>query len=241
MAIQDEFTQKRAAAYVDGELSDEVRAEFERAMVQDEGLRREVAAQRALRDRIAGHFAPVVDEPVPEGLRALLGEAPQVIDFAAARARREEKKRLPAWGNFGAIAATLVVGLIAGQMVDLSGSPVASRDGQLVAQAGLERALDVQLASAQPADAAVRIGVTFREPKGAVCRSFESAAMAGIACRSDGAWQLRQTVAPEGGRASDYRQAGSANAAMMQAAQAMMAGEPLDTAAERKARDAGWR
>lgn len=244
MAIGNEDAAERVAAYVDGELDALARARFEREMANDPALRREVEAQQALRDRIAGHFAPVADEPVPDRLRALLteGDEAQVIDFSAARARREQRRRLPAWGNFGAIAATLAVGIIAGQMVDLSGGPVASRDGQLIAQGRLERALDVQLASAQPSDAKVRIGVTFREPEGALCRSFDGAGLAGIACRADGEWRLRQTFAidPAGG-ATQYRQAGSGNAAVMQAAQAMMAGAPLDAEAERKAREAGWR
>jgi hypothetical protein len=212
-------------------------------MAEDAALRSEVAAQRALRERIGGHYAPVADEPIPERLRALFGqqEEAQVIDFAAARARRDRKRLLPGWGNFSAIAATLAVGIIAGQMVDFSGNPVASRNGQLVARAELKHALDVQLASAQPSDAKVRIGVTFREPQGALCRSFESAGLAGIACRSDGNWQLRQTVAPENHAATDYRQAGSEEASVLQAAQAMMAGEPLDADAERRARESGWR
>jgi len=226
---------EQAAAYVDGELAGEALASFERAMAEDAALQREVAAQRAFRARIAGHYAPAIEEPVPARLRALL--QPDVIDFGAARARR----RLPAWGNLTAIAATLVVGVIAGQMIDLSGSPVASRDGHLVARAGLERALDVQLASAQAGDVRTRIGVTFREAGGAICRSFESAELAGIACRAGSGWQLRQTIAPETKAGTAYRQAGSGNAALMQAAQAMMAGEPMDAGAERKARDGGWR
>jgi len=244
MAIGNEDAALRVAAYVDDELDAIARARFEREMAADPALRSEVDAQRALRDRIVGHFAPVADEPVPDRLRALLtggGEA-EVIDLNAARARREQRRRLPSWGNFGAIAATLAVGIIAGQMVDLSGSPVASRDGQLVAHGGLERALDVQLASAQPQDAQVRIGVTFRDTGGALCRSFDSADLAGIACRAGDDWRLRQTFAVESaGGATQYRQAGSGDAAVMQAAQTMMAGAPLDAEAERRARDAGWR
>lgn len=244
MALSDEHAPERVAAYVDGELDGETRAAFERAMANDPVLEGEVAAQRALRERIAGHYAPVADEPIPDRLSALLTERheAEVIDLAAVRARRERRERLPGWRNFGAIAATLAVGVIAGQMVDFSGSPVASRDGQLVARAGLERALDVQLASAQPDDAKVRIGVTFREPRGSVCRSFEGPELAGIACRSGDGWRLRQTFAAEpGAGATDYRQAGSAHAGVMAAAQAMMAGDPMDGEAERKAREAGWR
>lgn len=228
-----------AAAYVDGELAGAELAAFERTMLEHPAVRAQVEAERALRDRLAGHYAPVLDEPVPDRLRAMFapeGEA-QIIDFASEKAKRQPSS--PRWLNFGAIAATLAVGMIAGQMVDLSGSPVSSRDGQLIAKAGLERALDVQLASAQPAD--VRIGVSFRDSTGAICRTFDSSALAGIACRTGDNWQLRQTVASDRKARTEYRQAGSADAAIMQAAQSMMAGEPLDAAAERKAREAGWR
>lgn len=228
-----------AAAYVDGELVGAELAAFERTMLEHPAVRARVEAERALRDRLTRHYAPVMDEPVPDRLRAMFapeGEA-QIIDFASEKAKRRQNP--PRWINFGAIAATLAVGMIAGQMVDLSGSPVSSRDGQLIAKAGLERALEVQLASAQPAD--VRIGVTFRDSAGAICRTFDSPALAGIACRTGEDWQLRQTVASDRKAPTEYRQAGSANAAIMQAAQSMMTGEPFDSAAERKAREAGWR
>lgn len=230
-----------AAAYVDGELSGAELAAFERTMLADPAVRAQVDAERALRDRLARHYAPVIDEPIADRFSAMfagVGEA-KIIDFASEKSKRQPNS--PRWINFGAIAATLAVGMIAGQMVDLSGSPVSSRDGQLIAKAGLSSALDTQLASAQPIDAKVRIGVTFREPQGTICRSFDSPNLAGIACRAGGKWQLRQTVAPDRNAPTEYRQAGSANAAIMQAAQSMMTGEPLDAAAERKAREAGWR
>ena len=230
-----------AAAYVDGELTGAELAAFERMMLEHPAVRAQVEAERALRDRLTRHYAPVMDEPVPDRLRAMFApEADaQIIDFVSEKEKRRQHS--PRWVNFGAIAATLAVGMIAGQMVDLSGSPVSSRDGQLIAKAGLERALEVQLASAQPTDAKVRIGVSFRDSTGAICRSFDSPDIAGIACRSEGNWQLRQTVTPDRKAQTAYRQAGSGNAAIMQAAQSMMAGEPLDAAAERKAREAGWR
>lgn len=228
-----------AAAYVDGELTGAELAAFERSMLEHPAVRAQVEAERALRDRLTRHYAPVMDEPVPDRLRAMFAaeEEAQIIDFVSEKAKRRQNP--PRWLNFGAIAATLAVGMIAGQMVDLSGSPVSSRDGQLIAKAGLERALNVQLASAQPSD--VRIGVSFRDSTGAICRTFDSSDLAGIACRMGKDWQLRQTVASDRKAQTEYRQAGSGNAAIMQAAQSMMKGEPLDAAAERKAREAGWR
>lgn len=242
---RDEAMQQRIAAYVDGELPPAEAQAFERAMADDTGLRDAVDAQRRLRGRISSFYAPVADEPVPERLRAMLSEPQEaeIIDFAAARARRDRRRMLPDWRSLGSLAATLAVGVFAGQLLFGAGSgPVASRDGALIARAGLERALDVQLASAQPADAPIRVGVSFRDQAGSLCRTFDSASLAGIACRSDGDWKLRQAIAPDGGpQATQYRQAGSPAAQTMQAAQEMMAGAPLDAAAERKARDGGWK
>ena len=235
---------ERLIAYVDGELDPFQRAAFERAMAADPALAREVEAERALRARLAEHFGPVADEPVPERLRALFGRdegEAEVIDLAAVRAKRDRRRMLPSWTNVGAIAASLAVGVVAGQMVGQGPALVASRDGALVASASLERALDTQLASAQPADAPIRIGVTFRTSSGDICRSFDSSALAGIACQTGEAWRLRQTMSPEEGESADYRQASSSSGAIMEAAQTMMAGAPMDANAERAARDKDWK
>lgn len=224
-------------AYADGELDDVTAKRIERAIAEDPELARQVEAHRALKARLAAHFAPVVEEPVPERLRALLET--NVADFAAAKEKRERLRWILPAGNFAAMAATLVVGLLVGQAIDLNPSPIGgSGSGTLVAQAGLARALDTQLASAQPRDAATRIGLTFRDRSGAVCRTFEGQAFAGVACRSGTGWQLRQVMSGAA-QATDYRQAGSAET--LEAAEAMMADGPFDAEAERAARDGGWK
>ena len=111
----------------------------------------------------------------------------------------------------------------------------------MVAQGQLASALDTQLASAQAPDAATRIGTSFAATDGRLCRTFDSAAMAGLACRGDAGWQLIMTTAGSASQHGEFRQAGSANPLVAQAAQDLMAGEPFDAAAERHARDAGWR
>ena len=69
-----------------------------------------------------------------------------------------------------------------------------------VAQGPLAAALDTQLASAQPADAATRIGLSFAAADGRLCRTFDSAALSGLACRGGEGWQLMMTAAGGGGR-----------------------------------------
>src|SRR3546814_3004449 len=69
------------------------------------------------------------------------------------------------------------------------------------------------------------------------CSAVRADSLSGIACRRDGEWRLRMTSAPEGRQAdaADYRMAG-ADDLIMQSAQTMMRGDPLDSAAEQRAR-----
>src|SRR3546814_16456553 len=70
---------------------------------------------------------------------------------------------------------------------------VVDANGALVASGTLAEALDTQLASNQPADAAVRIGLSFRDGTGRYCRSFEGDGLAGIGCREGSSWTLEST------------------------------------------------
>jgi hypothetical protein len=223
-------------AFADGELDEVTQARVERAIAADPELAARLEVQRRLRARLAAHYAPVMDEEVPAGLRAMLET--DVVAIGAARARRAR----PAWQTALALAATLVLGLVLGRSLWLpDAGPVGVANGTMVARGELARALDTQLASDQAAGAATRIGVTFAATDGRLCRAFDSAAVAGLACHGDAGWQLMMTApgaVPAGG---ELRQAASTGTLMMQAAQDLMAGEPLDANAERRARDSGWR
>jgi hypothetical protein len=220
-------------AFLDGELDEVRRARIERALAEDPTLRDRLEVQRLLRERLAAHYAPVVEEEVPERFRRMLES--QVVDLSAARARRAR----PLWQSFAALAATLLLGLLFGRGLAPS-SPVVLENGAMVARGELAQALDTQLASAPPAGARTRIGVTFARADGSLCRTFERAELAGLACREDSDWRLAATAAGAGESRSEYRQAGSGSARMLEAAQELMAGEPLDAEAERRARDSGW-
>ena len=221
-------------AFADGELDEVTRARVERAIGEDPALKARLDVQQRLRTRLAAHYGPALEEDVPERLRALLET--NVVDLAAARRAPVR----PVWQSFAALAATLVLGLALGNMLTSPG-PIGVADGTLVARGALAEALDSQLASAQPAEAATRIGVTFTHADGRPCRTFEGEAAAGLACRGDAGWELLMTTAGAGPAGGSYRQAGSGNAAVLAAAQELMAGEPLDADAERRARDSGWR
>jgi hypothetical protein len=222
-------------AYVDGELGGLRRDEIERALAEDPELRARLAVQQRLRSRIAAHYDPVADEAVPERLAALLTPpADNVVSLAAARAKR------PTWQTLTALAATLLLGRFAGSMFQQGpDGPVAVAEGSLVARGELADALERRLASER--GDGPRIGVSFAAADGRFCRTFDSRELSGLACREPQAWQLVATAAPGAAQGGEYRQASSGNPLVLQAAQEMMAGDPLDPAAERRARDSGWR
>lgn len=225
-------------AYVDGELDPIAAKRVERAAEADATLAEEIARQRRMRARLRSAFDPVAVTPPPEPLVAMLRASGKVTDIAAVRAKRDRPllRWLPAGG---AVAAALALGLVIGRGLPQA-EPFAMHDGALVARGETAKALDTQLASAQPAGAPVRIVVTFRRSDGAYCRAFETGAQAAIACRGEGGWQVRSFRTAGESAATDYRQAGSASAALMAEAQDMMAGEPLDAAGERAAIGARW-
>lgn len=240
------------AAYADGELGPEEAARVEAAIAADPALAREVDAHRALREQLRDHFAPIAALPVPDRLRVPLeqqqaGETEDnVIDLAQVRRTRQEEAAgarprvgRSRWVLGGAIAAALVVGLFIGGDYP-RGASFTARDGRIVASGTLANALTNQLASAQ-GDGPVRILLSFRSGEGRYCRGFEAGATAGIACREGSEWAVIRTQTSQGSEQGAYRQAGSARAEIMAAAQEMAAGEALDAQAERAAREAEWR
>ena len=225
-------------AYADGELGAEDRAAVEAALAEDAELRAALRAQQALRARLNAEYDPVAGEPLPARLEALLttGAGAAVIDFAAERGRR----RRFAWPQAAAMAASLAVGVLVGRLAPSPPSDPAAVDGRaMLARGALAEILETRLASAQPAAARSRIGLTFADPGGRLCRTFDTPDLSGIACREPAGWRLVMTVAGAGTGAADYRQAGSP--LVIEQAQAMMVAAPLDAAAERRARDRGWR
>jgi anti-sigma factor RsiW len=219
-------------ALVDGELDEVNRRRVERAAADDPALAQRLAMHRRLRETLAGHYAPVAEEPVPDRLRALLEESAAVTPIA------RPARRWGQWMTGGAIAASLLIGLSIGQITGDASGPIGMKDGVMVAQGPLAAALDGQLASAQQ-DGPIHIGLSFARKGGGWCRSFDGQ-VAGVACRDGTGWQVQQAL-PGAGQGTAYRQASSADARVMATVDALIAGAPLDAAAEKAAREKGWR
>jgi hypothetical protein len=158
------------------------------------------------------------------------------------------RPRLRRWGM---LAAMLLLGVLIGRFaldstqptvisriaasVPAQGEVVRDQDGSLVAAGALVEALEngVQPGDQEP----VRIPLSFRDKTGRLCRSFDTARLAGIACRDEDGWRLRLALQTSGAG----RSAASESPFVGQAVDAMIAGEPLDAGQQQAAKDRGWR
>ena len=225
-------TREELAAFADGELDAARAAEVAAAVAADPALDAQVRAHLALEDRLSAHFAPIVEAPLPDRLTAALRPQFQVIDFAAAREKREWTRSLPRWSWIAgpALAASLALAVFMPRG--------ASGD---YAQGALAETLDGQLIAAQSADVPTRVLLSFRDEAGAYCRAFAGEAQSGIACRDAEGWRMMFQGEGAAAQAGEYRMAGAAAEEVLRRAQEMAAGPALDAAGERSAKARGWR
>lgn len=229
------YDRSTIAAYVDGELNLVEAKRIENAISTDAELAKAIEQERALRTRLARHFDPVLDERVPDPLAALLSGNVESLHHRQSAGKARWLRPSPV--QWAAMAASLVVGvMIGGTALNRDTGYVLDQGGQIVASGDLADALNTQLASTQGGNPVIRIGTSFAAKEGGYCRTFESAALDGIACIKGNDWKLRQTLS--GDAASEYRQASAG--ALAEAAAAMMSNEPLDATREAAAVKSGW-
>jgi hypothetical protein len=229
-----EFSDEMVMAYADGELDAATRAALEAALPHDAHLAQRVARQHALRVRLKAAFDPVIDDPGPERL------------LAAARGAVPARAPRWSWPQWGALAASLVLGVLLSPWLGRlpGGAPLVTHDGALQAGGALARALSEQLAATQSAAAPVQIGVSFRAHSGAFCRSFvlrDKSALSGVACREHDAWQLQVLAAAASPQGAAYQPAASSlPPAVAGAVDELIEGEALDARGEAAAQAQGW-
>lgn len=223
-------------AWLDGELAPADAAEFDERVANDPALAKLAEEHRSLKRDLGRAFDPIIGLPVPARLDAPLRKASNVIDFAAAK-RRRTMSPLSQWG---AIAASLAIGILIGVGVpSRTASPVKVDASGLHASQMLTRALDAQLASAPSGD--VRIGITFRDHSGSICRTFTETSATGLACRSGTGWTVKGLFAAPEGQEGGYRMASGMDPNLAQLVGSSMTGEAFDAGAEQAARSKGWR
>lgn len=216
---------ERLLAYVDGELAGEELARFEAEMAADPRLKDEVDKHRGLSARLAVARAERAEMAGRSGAKVAKGKAAPI----------QARLQLSPW-HWTAIVVGLSLGiasgLAAGHYAWPEGGPLAVSGGIVTAQGPLETALTDQLAMEK---GAIAIGGSFRTAKGRYCRTFRDAPdrLAGLACRQGGGWVLQTTTV-----------LGPPNVmprAVLSAVDGLIAGAPLDAAAERAARTRGWK
>ena len=229
-------------AWLDGELDLEEAARVEAQVAADPRLSAMAAEHRSMQRKLKGAFDTVKDAPLPAPLAAALRDPPQaaVIDLAEARKRRQPWA-WPPMTQWAAMAATLALGLFVGTLAPQAreAAPVEVEGGKIYAASALDHALNSELASAPRGD--VRIGLTFRDQSGAVCRSFTDTASSGLACRENGRWQLRGLFAAAEGQTGNYRMAAGMDPNLAALVDSTMRGEALDAAQEKRLQERGWK
>jgi hypothetical protein len=227
-------------AWLDGELDGDQAREVAAAVAADPRLSGLAEQHRAFSSRLRGTFDAVAAAPVPERLaQAVKAPSADVIPFAARSRPGPRWAGVPQWA---AMAATLALGIGLGTMVDNQSdtAPIDMRGGRMIAAAALETTLDKQLASAAAAGGA-RVGLTFRDQSGSICRTFADQRASGLACRAGDEWQVRGLFAAPEGQAGDYRMAAGSDPALAALVDSTIAGEPFDAAQEKAAQARGWR
>ena len=231
------MTDEKFFAWLDGQLDATEAAEVEARLAADPELARLADEHREFGHYLRAAFDPLAEAAVPARLQRAVRPTGELVDLASRQeSRLPRRSPLPQWA---AMAATLVVGIVFGTMVGRVDAPVEVRQGKIYAAASLDDALEHRLASAPQGE--VRIGLTFRDRAGDICRSFVGAGASGLACREGDAWRLRGLFESPEGQSGDYRMATGADPHLGGLIDETIAGEPLDAMAEEQARGRGWR
>jgi hypothetical protein len=225
------FPPETLMAYADGELDAQTRRAIEAEMAVDPQVAQEVERHRAMRSEVGGAFAGVLDEPVPDRLLRAAKKSP-----ASSSAQPRRRWSWPEWTS---IAASLLIGILAGRAMLQPES-----ESRLVAGGALAQALSEQLSSQDGTE--IDIGLTFRSRSGEYCRTFGARAsnpVVGFACRDAETWRIDMlSTAPRAQAGGAYRMASTQlPAPVVQAIAERMQGEALDADEEAIARQRRWR
>ncbi len=87
----------------------------------------------------------------------------------------------------------------------------------------------------------MRVGLTFRDRAGAICRSFSGAEGSGLACREGDDWRVDGLFGTSPNASTDYRMAAGEDPRLAALIDEKIAGEPFDPAAEKAALEKRWR
>lgn len=241
-------------AFMGGDMEEIHAAEIEAAINADPALadRAEALAERMHGsgqhdDLVRAAFAPILSAPMPDAITASVqaeAKGADILSFAAAKAKKSgasQRSSAWAWPQFGAMAASLAIGLIAGPALlggggngDASGALVVASANGATVPGSLGAVLDtaasgdsVELASLGTA----KVDISFRNLDQNLCRQVNVTGGGSssdiLACREGSTWR----VEAYGQRAGDVTEvrtaAGEASPAVIAAVDAMIDSDPL--------------
>jgi hypothetical protein len=222
-------TREELAAFADGQLEPERQQEIAKAVAADPSLAAEVEAHRALKAKLGTHFAPILADPIPEKLTAMLtADRSNVIDFSERREGRSRRWVRWSWVAGPALAASLALAIFLPRDDSYAKGPLAT-------------ALETQLVAEQSGKEPTRILLTFRDGEGSYCRAFAGSEESGIACRDAKGWRLRTQGEPASAQQGDYRMAAAPASSVLEAAQSLAVGAGLTAVEEKAVRQRHWR
>ena len=138
---------------------------------------REGGGASCARGGLRGAFDPVMSEVPPPRFAAA-----EVIDFGARATERDQRRGWFAVPQWAAMAATLALGVVVGQFVGERRGP-RSKAATACWSPRRRWTRHSTRNSLRRATGEVRVGLTFRDRQGGICRSFTDEAASGLACR----------------------------------------------------------
>lgn len=229
---------ERLAAWLDGALSPNEAAAFEREMEADPALARRAQEWKANDAFIAGALAPIAEAPIDADLLARMGLGLEQAAVPQASAVPRAANDNPPWWRRhalplgGAVAASLAAALL------LAVPGGSQRDDFSVALDTTPSLGQVRLADGRT----IQPTLTVRAADGRWCREYRSGAESGLACRDGEGWKVEATGKRSGPDGSgDIGLAAGADGSALDAAYSRIgAGDPLGGAEEARLIAKGW-
>jgi len=247
------FSDDILMAFANGELDEATRRQVELAIHRDPLIAEKVRRHRALRAKVDEAFSTSLDEEVPQRLHAG-ARSGKVVHLDSVRPLKVAPPPAPvpkprwSWPQWGALAATLVVGVLAGSLGYKSADDAATLaavevdSGVLMAEGKLAAALNLQLASSGTERGGMKVGISFIARSGAYCRSFSMPKLVGLACQQENGWIIPILVKDEPITGALNRQGELAMpSAVLAAIDERIVGRALDAEAEKLAQQRGWK
>ena len=195
-----DFDDETLMAFADGELDGAQSLALEEALARDEALAERLAVFLDSRQMVGDALKPLIDEPVPEALRASVRQMVEkaqrkppsgdnVVSFRPKQQQPTARRWLMPVAASVVAAITGVIGFSLGRM-----DPSAPDLGADIA-AALDREASGRDVALPASSTVLHVVASFRDERGELCREYElkqpESSTLIVACRQNGTWATR--------------------------------------------------